>query len=736
MRSVSAHALRAALGIRSLGDQSSFVRVNELGRVLRATNAECVRSCYSRIFAAEADGLVSLHPTISAGPGRSLVQPRKPNKLNRAIGTLLEAERNNIVVSIPSSPSSVSSSPVPAFPQLCASTVTLISPPVNPTVQCPLLLDLPHWNVGFTLCMPVYPTPSTLTVYTDGSYCPGSSKDGTDPTHPGLGVVFCKPGNYDADNPFQFNSNSCVQVKRGSPYSGKNYTAECLAILTAIHSVPLNCSLDIFTDCLSAIQALTCPLLSEGSRLRQGSRAILATIRQLIRLRRVYGARTSLKHVLAHTGAQDLHSRGNDYADSTADSAARDSSLLSECEVPFLLNEERAIFWESAPAADDTCFVDRKFLHVSGDVASALRKQLRQSGLHRWARHDKGSQGQMARTHGMSLLNRLDDIRRNENSSLLHFALMACTRQLQTADRTMYGASRTRESLLCPVCEQHEESALHCFQCPSVSQVAELSRDLVTESLTACICPALPPHSLSGPDRVSPFTCIRDMHWFDPSKPPAGCDFFPGWNYPRSRSRKIMENLDRHDRMAATIGILPPLLRDLFYSTPGQLGVQEADSRDLSKTLDRALSTLRSRLLSSSFRTYSTWFSLRHPTGVTHRHPPPGVSHTAPLRTHVADGIAIANGEHIPASPPRGRIRVRPPPVDSHVRSRTPNSMRRKRWRPLTSGCHSTAKRPRCTRLQLFPPLPVPPQTHPCPSLASRISLKGPRSPLPWNRGP
>ena len=136
--------------------------------------------------------------------------------------------------------------------------------------------------------------------------------------------------------------------------SGNNYKAEMTAILAGILSCPAQADLDVYSDCLGAIQAIVrhqSPQLaalsermevqksrSEAERIRAGSRPILTTIRKLL------DARTgvvSFQHVKSHTRRTDVHSRGNAMADKEANEQRR---MGRHGHYPrFAWNEERII---------------------------------------------------------------------------------------------------------------------------------------------------------------------------------------------------------------------------------------------------------------------------------------------------------------------------------------------------------------------------------------------------------
>ena len=95
---------------------------------------------------------------------------------------------------------------------------------------------------------------------------------------------------------------------------GNNYVAELAAAAILLSSVPYQVHLTLFSDCLSAINTLGLPPLSERKRLRTPAR-IWAAMGQDARQKR---PDLVIQHVKSHQGTATFEQIGNDRADQMA----------------------------------------------------------------------------------------------------------------------------------------------------------------------------------------------------------------------------------------------------------------------------------------------------------------------------------------------------------------------------------------------------------------------------------
>lgn len=149
-----------------------------------------------------------------------------------------------------------------------------------------------------------FATPATeydLVVYTDGA-CRGNGRAGA---IGGIGIYF---GPNDPRN-----------VSERLPGKGTNNVAEITAIIRAIHLVPTDVKVGIYTDSTYAI--LCCTTYGDKCA-KKGWPADIPNM-DLVRTAHTLCQRGNITivHVPAHTGATDVHSVGNHNADQLATSS-------------------------------------------------------------------------------------------------------------------------------------------------------------------------------------------------------------------------------------------------------------------------------------------------------------------------------------------------------------------------------------------------------------------------------
>jgi hypothetical protein len=212
------------------------------------------------------------------------------------------------------------------------------------------------WDPQDDVTMFMTPTQMTLTAFTDGSSVPGSRRCGGYSS-----VIFG-------------DINDCVEIGGYCKASGMNYLSEVTAILATLLSCPAQAHLDIWTDCLSAKQAIERDDSAERARIRSAARPVLTCIRRAIRCRDRLDARTSFEHVRSHTGGDSFEEKGNSMADARANLERADA--LHYVSVPFLTGEEMFTAW--IPDAQG------RMVHVIGDVRKALKRSVKRQILDRW----------------------------------------------------------------------------------------------------------------------------------------------------------------------------------------------------------------------------------------------------------------------------------------------------------------------------------------------------------------
>jgi exonuclease III len=181
-------------------------------------------------------------------------------------------------------------------------------------------------------------------------------------------------------------------VSHGFPCrpSGSNYLSEVVAILAAILMVPAQTPVAIYSDCLSAIQAVNKGrlrdwttnkfrnkyALSQRSRITCAARPTLEAIRSTIEKR---SGLVRLEHVRSHTGKLDIHSRMNDVADKKANEVRIEHRHST---VPLdLFGEYDVTMGIVSPSSSSSS----PYLPVVGSYRIALLRALKKARLNRWA---------------------------------------------------------------------------------------------------------------------------------------------------------------------------------------------------------------------------------------------------------------------------------------------------------------------------------------------------------------
>ena len=320
--------------------------------------------------------------------------------------------------------------------------------PVVPTVE-PVLGGPPvsevhaeerAWTPRDEVTMFTTMTQMTLTAFTDGSSVPGSRRCGGYSA-----IVFDAAGN-------------CAELGSYCKASGGNYLAELTAILAIILSCPAQAFLDIWTDCLSAKQAIERDDSAERARIRAAARPVLTCIRRALRCRGQLGARTTFHHIYSHTDGDSFEERGNSLADARANSE-RIGALSCES-LPFLTGEELFTAW--IPDAQGHMY------HVIGDVRRELKRSVKRQIMTRWCAFPH--QGVTAKTNpdGVAVLCKL--VRGQSSSSLLRFTVLALCQWLPTG--RYHGRIRGDDKAIsgrwsCPSCPSvGHETSRHALLCP------------------------------------------------------------------------------------------------------------------------------------------------------------------------------------------------------------------------------------------------------------------------------
>ena len=599
-----------SLGLQPPREFAMMVRIVDLGNTLRSTLPDSACTGWSRVTSAVRNRKIKL-TTITAG-GRTLKIAHSATKcaLNRMSSIVKQAIGLGIHISWlpPHRRGGIEGRMAESCPKFDYHGI----PQMDSRVGCPILPSVCTHEALRTVNKPACGPWGEVAAFTDGSYAKSNA---------GFAAVLCDAGAMHSPG-FVFSNCTSRILKGESPSSGRNYTAECMAILAALHAVPLDAPLTVYTDALSAIQAIERPLLSESARIRMGARPVIKTIRRFIENR---SARTSLVHVRSHTGSEDVISRGNASADEHAGDVTGSSAPHYDQNTPFLTNEERAIFWEAkcTDPWDETIELQYRLWHVSGDLRTLLKSKIADLLMERWSKCR--SQGHVARKNGPGLARQLNTVRKLRDNGLQLFLLKVSTCQTDTADRCVWPRdARTPEALVCPRCGDSQQCTLHCFTCSRMRAAWDAPRKRTSELLEQHCLPTL------DSQKTAPFLkdLVRAMpaslRWYDPTRPPRPTGFL-GEDCADGAIRKSLAKIEAYDRLTGSLGILPPELPGLLRPDPASLGAHERHHKILHQRARANLCELSLSILRNTRAIYEAWrpaFAERPPISRRRRRPP------------------------------------------------------------------------------------------------------------------
>jgi hypothetical protein len=595
---VNGHAVRLALGVLPLSRHTVVLRGVELGNMLRGDDCQHTATAWCRLHAGTKSKHITLQDFTEGGRKMHAITAAGACKVNRLTGTIQHLLLAQVRVTIPATPHA---SPPPLTFAPDAQCV------FDSRTGCPLLPTSMASFAGTTLSPPT-PEVTTICAFTDGSFSSAGRS--------GFAVLLCNETALEDPN-FDYTPEWCHIIQGGSPLAGANYTAECCPILIALRMVPVNCHLRLITDAKAVIAPITAPLLPVGRRLRLGCRPVMKTIRRYFDARTREGATTTFTHVHSHTESDDILSRGNAAADLHADLAANDATHTADRETPFLHGEERAIFWNIVPDVGE----GERYTHISGALRPILHKAGQRHELRCWKLRGHSGQQRIVSKYGPQLITLLDRVRRTRDAELLLFALLACTRQLATADKLIWPVlARTTTDRRCRRCLLEDGNTMdHVFRCPAVRATVRTARELVATDVRCLVAapiatPGLHPQHVALLRRAP-----EELEWYDPNRAPVCVDFL-GEHAPDPAVRRAASAANAHDREAGLLGLFPCGLTTLLCPDPTQCGLRERDHRRLRAGYTRDLATLQLTVLRGSQAIYNTW--RQQPTSFGWRRPP------------------------------------------------------------------------------------------------------------------
>ena len=435
---------------------------------------------------------------------------------------------------------------------------------------------------------------SGVIIFTDGSY--GTDME-SNRMRGGYAAIIV-PEAAATDPSFTFQQDRIVVLRGGSPGAGKNYSAEGLAIVAAMHALPATTPFTLGTDSNSSKQVLEKTAhWSTNLRLKMGSRPIMVTAQHKLAVVRSVNTQHSLMHIRAHTGNQDFFSRGNAVADREADAAAQDASNIQMQSTPFLVNEERMVGWVQLKSG-------ASFTHISGDLRSTIQSQLEKHIM--LPLRDKLSQGLIFCAFPSQCNSMFSMLRRSQDTELFTFFLRAVARRLPTPTVLTVGRERTREALRCVLCGHFEATPAHALGCAAVEDIRTPTRVRVQTHLQAIIEILLRAPAL-GQDFKAILPSIKlTLAWYNPREPYDPVNFH-GIDWEPSSQRDLLHNIDKADRYASMLGFIPVALKQLLNPPFEEWGFPEHSHRVLRKHIASLWVNLRLALLRGSLNIFSVW---------------------------------------------------------------------------------------------------------------------------------
>jgi hypothetical protein len=350
-----------------------------------------------------------------------------------------------------------------------------------------------------------------------------------------------------------------------------------LAILTALHAIPINVPLLIASDAESALQAIWKPVVANGKAFRTGARSLVSQARDLLALRHLAGTPTSWMHVESHTGKSDAISRGNAMADHRAGLAA------GEPRPPALSHEHAFTFWRCCGSCDHDGFCPTPY-HISGNLRASLKKGERSTLLESW-RTKTTAQGDVARG-SPGILRWLDHVRRTGDNVLFNFLIRAITKQLATADKLNPQERLAGIPLLCPICST-PENHLHPFLCHTMQNRGDRAASTTREQLRTLCVWVIDSGTASHSHCESLDRLWAESVLFDPRN----------------------HTTTTHDTFAGSLGVLPPNFASAL--TPNsELSGGEHRLKITRKGLPARITTFRLTVLRQTMHVYHAWVRL------------------------------------------------------------------------------------------------------------------------------
>jgi ribonuclease HI len=483
----------------------------------------------------------------------------------------------------------------------------------------------------------------------------------------------------DGSTPYQGNGPSGIgillrhpdynETKIAEPFkaTGENYIAEMMGILVAMRLVPGNHPLVIYTDSLSAKQALEREhdFFSERQWCRTAARPIVRSIMKIMKART---STTEIKWIRAHTGQDDEESKGNQVADSLANEGRRIAELINGQLPDYTFNENKII----SKINPTNIYSDNKsnmYQHVIGDLSAALKREYNNQLLKDWMH--KKNQGELVRANPRDALELCRIVRLQGNNELMKFYLEALTQTADTHERR----ETTRSTQQQPAKEQKYLTNVKCLFC---KESDESLRHLLTSE-----CPVfsstLRQHHEDMNEFLDPYDLLNNtIQWFKDDQRDTEKTWKETFQQQKDEviEEKLLTYISKHDRLAGMLGILPPRIDDIllqYHKNKIGRALNDSDIKYLRTHIHEALYKVRTRCIWASFRAWKIW---KRTKNLTLKNELKNNENTKLNRKETQNKIKRQRPMKVKltlASPPRSQQRKRANQV-------------RKEWRPRKSG--------------------------------------------------
>ena len=329
------------------------------------------------------------------------------------------------------------------------------------------------------------PTPSTVHVYTDGSFAPyphSTSSWAVLIESEWLTLAHVREEIPKSSQYFR-PSDIVGAPLFGAPINCTQgiYPAELQAIARTLAMLPLSYNIHIHSDSKAAIAGIHSYSheLNERHRMRMQGRPLLALIHHLISIRKQVGGNASFSHVKSHTSKYDIRSVGNSVVDYQAELCRKDPDKQLPLNVKELPLESFEQYFKIYTKVND------QRLMIIDDIRLHSKNWQKIEALNHWMTHYKHNQGALASTGMMDLgkcIMKFGNI--HEQNAFIHLA----TNTLHFYHQSVRDKDNPRKLI-----HSTQQVLCHHRQCTTAASNQPVGMDL----LHFAICP----HSLASSSR-------------------------------------------------------------------------------------------------------------------------------------------------------------------------------------------------------------------------------------------